>query len=183
MLRASKFIFAVLLIALSACARRAPVPLPDFAARATTPEFQLLDLNGAVTSLDTLRGKAVVLSFWAPWCFECLAELDAFERMSKAMADFDVEFVAIGVSDSPERMRAVAHEKQLQRVKVLIDERDEVRQRFDATTLPLTFVLDRSGRTTPFPDPDTGQETKSCLGARGWETKRFADYLMALSEE
>ena len=45
------------------------------------PNFQLRDMNGQVVSLSDLRGKVVLLNFWATWCGPCRIEMPAMERL------------------------------------------------------------------------------------------------------
>lgn len=71
----------------------------------TAPEFSMQYFNGyewedkPVASLDDMKGKVVVLNFWASWCVECRVEADLLEQASRQYADEDVVFLGIAYAD------------------------------------------------------------------------------------
>jgi peroxiredoxin len=73
----------------------APAPI-DRGSRA--PAFELPRIGGgAPVSLASLRGKVVLLNFWATWCKPCEDELPAMERMNRELAGSDFELVGVAV--------------------------------------------------------------------------------------
>ena len=59
------------------------------------PNFQLRDMNGRMVSLTDLRGKVVLLNFWATWCGPCRVEMPAMERLYRAYDRKDFEILAV----------------------------------------------------------------------------------------
>ena len=59
------------------------------------PNFQLRDMNGRVVALSDLRGKVVLLNFWATWCGPCRVEMPAMERLYRAYDRKDFEILAV----------------------------------------------------------------------------------------
>jgi cytochrome c biogenesis protein CcmG, thiol:disulfide interchange protein DsbE len=61
--------------------------------------------DGGDAALGDLRGRPVVLNFFASWCTPCRTEMPAFERVHQDLGD-DVEFLGLAVNDRPEDVRA-----------------------------------------------------------------------------
>jgi cytochrome c biogenesis protein CcmG, thiol:disulfide interchange protein DsbE len=113
--------------------------------RTAAPGFNLERLNGrGKLSLSSLRGKVVVLNFWASWCGPCKKEApllqDAFERYR----DRGVAFVGVDTNDY-----SGSAKKFLKRYDVTYpnvrDLSGRVLVKYGGLPLPRTFVLDRSG--------------------------------------
>lgn len=106
-------------------------PIPDF------------DLSG-VRSTD-LRGKVVVLSFWASWCRPCFVELPLLDAHAKAWArdGLDVRVLAISVDDDPSRYARALARLPWDTMSVVRD--PALRQDFQVDTLPTTYVVDATG--------------------------------------
>ena len=58
------------------------------------PNFQLPDLNGRLVTLSDLRGKVVLLNFWATWCGPCRVEMPAMEQLYRTLSRKDFEILA-----------------------------------------------------------------------------------------
>ena len=65
------------------------------------PDFTIQDSDHSVT-LSQLRGKIVVLNFWATWCPPCIEEMPSLVQMQNKMQGKDVTVLAVSVDDDPE---------------------------------------------------------------------------------
>jgi thiol-disulfide isomerase/thioredoxin len=107
-----------------------------------TPALQLAGLDGESWDLASLRGKVVVVNFWASWCGPCVDELPVLGLLA---AREDVAVVGVNYKeplDTIERFTA-AHPLQY---AVLRDRTGEAFKRWTPGVMPTTIVVDRSGR-------------------------------------
>ncbi|HUF23848.1 MAG TPA: TlpA disulfide reductase family protein [Vicinamibacterales bacterium] len=136
---------AVLVIAGAVCA-----PRPLAAQAGTDPaRAELRTLDGRTLTLDSLRGRVVLLDFWATWCAPCLAEMP---RLKKLHAAYDrKDFVIIGISlDTLDRraFRSWVRRNGIEWPQVR-DGRGyngDLARLFGVETLPVTVLLGRDGR-------------------------------------
>src|SRR5258708_7362537 len=77
---------------------------PDYlAAERLAPNFALRDLSGVTVSLESLRGKVVVLNFWTKTCGPCLEEMPELAELAKIVKNRrDVAIVTVTVDEGPE---------------------------------------------------------------------------------
>ncbi|MDP4221631.1 MAG: TlpA disulfide reductase family protein [Bacteroidota bacterium] len=107
------------------------------------------DSLGVIQSLDSLRGKIVLLNFWAIWCVPCEAELPGLESISETMGP---DIVVIGVSAlDPEsslfdRTKLYAQTRNM-KYQIITDQGSKAYQNYDGNgTVPRSFAIDRDGR-------------------------------------
>jgi peroxiredoxin len=109
-----------------------------------TAGFTLTSLDGKTYSLAGLRGKIVLLNFWATWCPPCRKEMPDMEKLSQTYADQGL--VVLAVSDEGREVVAPFIEKQQYTFPVLLDTDDKVHEDFDVEGIPKSFIFDRDGR-------------------------------------
>lgn len=95
--------------------------------------------------MSDLKGKVVVLNFWASWCPPCRAEMPDFEEMWQEMRDDGVVFVGVAVSDSPEEARAFVEATGVT-YPIGVDPSGSIASDYRVLSLPTTFLIDREGR-------------------------------------
>ena len=115
----------------------------------TPPDFKLTTLDGDSLALSELKGKKVVLNFWATWCPPCKAEMPHMENYYRNSAEEDnVEIVAVNMTDSENRGVKVVQEfidSYGLTFKIPLDEQGVVGEAYQVFQLPTTFMLNTDG--------------------------------------
>ena len=123
------------------------------------PNFRLRDMKGEMVALSDLRGKVILLNFWATWCGPCRVEMPAMERLYRAYPRTDFEILAVSTdAQGPAVTRPFQQENHLT-FPILHDADFRVGLAYGARTLPMTFMVDRQGIVR-----------QQIFGARDWET-------------
>ncbi len=116
-------------------------------------------------SLSQLRGKVVVLNFWATWCPPCIEEMPSLVQMQQRLKDRDITVLAVSVDVDED-----AYYKFLKDHKVdLLTVRDPSHKSSDlygTFKYPETYIIDRSGTLR-----------RKFIGAVDWNTPEIVEFL------
>jgi peroxiredoxin len=108
------------------------------------PEFSLKDLTGKTWKFSDLRGKVVLVNFWATWCPPCRKEMPDLETLYQR---FNAKgFVVLGVSDEESAKVAPFIKERNVSFPVLLDPDRKVNEMFVVEGIPKSFIYDREGK-------------------------------------
>jgi len=107
--------------------------------------FKLKTLDGKVLDLNSLKGRPIVINFFASWCTECRAEARWFGKEYLAFRDAGVEFVGVAVQDTEEDARNYAKEFGLAYPSGL-DDTGAIARKYRLYGIPKTFIVGKDGR-------------------------------------
>jgi len=114
------------------------------------PDFTLQTLDGKKVTLSDLRGKAVVLNFWATWCPPCKVELPWFVDFQKQYGPKGLQIVGISEDEGgKEKVQAFVKEMGVT-YPIAVDDDTVARKYGDVEDLPTTFYIDRNGKIVQF---------------------------------
>ena len=116
--------------------------------RQQAPEISGTTLDGEPLDVATMRGKVVVVNFWASWCAPCRAESDDLVAVAERHKAAGVEFVGVAVKDDADAARAFERKQQVS-YPSLLDQPGVVLTRFRTLAPqfpPSTILIDREGR-------------------------------------
>ena len=107
-------------------------------------EFSLKDLTGKTWKFSDLRGKVVLLNFWATWCPPCRKEMPDLQALYEKLAPQGL--VILGISDDePGKVRPFVLDRKVT-FPVLLDRGSKVSKALVVEGIPKTFIYDREGK-------------------------------------
>jgi thiol-disulfide isomerase/thioredoxin len=109
------------------------------------PPMHLFDLDGRAQDLAQLRGRVVLVNFWASWCPPCVREMPSMQRLKENLANRPFTILAVNMAEADKDVRAF-----LSRMKVdfpvPMDRDGAVLKSWKVFVFPTSFVLDAEGK-------------------------------------
>jgi thiol-disulfide isomerase/thioredoxin len=144
-------ILAAVLAALSACGGAAPHAASSagdsssFVGQlAPDTEFAALRGTGSIR-LSSLRGKVVLLDFWASWCAPCQEELPLLDEMAVRLKGKDIEIVGLSIDENQADAEQFLTRKSDWSLTLGHDRDQKTADRFKPPKMPTSYVIDREG--------------------------------------
>jgi thiol-disulfide isomerase/thioredoxin len=107
------------------------------------PDFELSDATGKKWSLRSLRGRPVLLNFWATWCPPCIEEMPSLENLSQRLSD-KLTVLTVSVDEDWDAVKKFFPRGTS--LSVLLDTSKEIPKKFGTDKYPETFLIDSQGR-------------------------------------
>ena len=129
-------------------------------------DFTINDLTGKQWTLHELRGKVVLLNFWATWCPPCRKEMPDLEALYGQFKDKGLVVLAVSADDEAKIRKFIDQQKYC--YPVLLDAGGKVSQEFAVEGIPHSFVFDREGKmVAQSTDMRTRRQFLEMLGEAG----------------
>jgi peroxiredoxin len=109
------------------------------------PDFTLKDLSGRPVQLSSLKGKVVLVNFWATWCPPCREEVPSLVKMNQMMQGKPFQLLAISIDEGGKDAVTSFFKKAGAELPALLDTDGAVSRRYGTTGVPETFVIDTKG--------------------------------------
>jgi peroxiredoxin len=133
-----------------------------------TAEDIPLDINGKAGKLSDLRGKVVVLNFWATWCPPCVEETPALIELNKRISNRNGMVLGVSVDEDP-----TAYDKFIKDHGINFptsrDASKKYAQDYGTVMYPETYIIDRQGKIA-----------RKVIGPQDWNSAEMTAYFDAL---
>ena len=136
------------------------------------PALKLKGLDGKTHDLAQLRGRVVLINYWATWCPPCRREMPSMERLMQALRGEPFVVLAVDVGEDAETIETFTGQLDTEPTfPILLDSRSRAMQAWKVAGLPTTFLVDKQGRIVAsaiggreFDHPDIIQAIRDLLG-------------------
>lgn len=160
----------VLLPQLAAGATPLPQTLTQVEDRPMAPDFSLVDLDGEVHRLTELRGRPVIVNFWATWCPPCREEMPSMQRAWERLQAEGVSLLAVNVGEDSDTVFQFTGSYPVE-FPILFDGDGAVSGAWPMLGLPTTFVIDPQGRIA-----------YRAIGGREWDDPKLLQPILELRD-
>ena len=111
------------------------------------PDFELQSVDGKTIKLSSLRGKKVIVNFWATWCPPCRLEMPEMEKFYTETKNEGLEILAVNLTKAEKSRADVPAFIKADSITfpVLMDENGEAAQLYDVSSIPASFIIDTQG--------------------------------------
>src|ERR671913_1610752 len=108
------------------------------------PAIDLMTTDGTPLSLQALRGKVVLVNFWATWCEPCIREMPSLQQLRDQLHADGFEVLAVNYQEGPARINSFVEKLQLS-LPVVRDTDGSVARGWGARIFPANYLVDRAG--------------------------------------
>jgi thiol-disulfide isomerase/thioredoxin len=108
------------------------------------PAFSLERRGGGKVALADLRGKVVLINFWATWCGPCRKEMPLLEQIQKRYAPLGFTMLAVNVEEDSRLFDAFLKDVPVT-FPILLDPANGVSKLYNVSAMPSTVIVDRKG--------------------------------------
>lgn len=140
-------IFTAFILLFLATTARAIPPAPweaDELIGKPAPDFTLRDLEGEKFTLRSLRGKVVLVNFWATWCPPCRIEMPSMNSLYEKLKDKGLMILGVSSDQSEDRIRKFLEKTEI-KFPILLDPDNAIAPMYKVIALPTSYIIDRDG--------------------------------------
>lgn len=145
--------------------------LSDYPSGMWPPPFKGQTIAGEAVSLANLKGRVVLVNFWASWCVECRPEMPMFEQLHRTFAKQGLTVLGINYREAATRIEWFAKKLGLT-FPLVLDPQGEIAAAYGVFGLPSTFLVGRDGRPVAL-----------AVGPRAWNGAEAQAIIQALLAE
>ncbi|MDD2308702.1 MAG: TlpA disulfide reductase family protein [Desulfuromonadaceae bacterium] len=172
------FLFiACLFLSLTACSRSDSPTSPKINVvakeKSPAPDVSVISLaNGSTLKLSELKGKVVLLNFWATWCPPCREEIPSMMKLNGVMTGKPFQMVAISVDEGGQPAIESFFKESGFSLPTYLDESGASAKSYGITGIPESFIIDKEGVIV-----------KKIIGGFAWDSPETVSFLESLMKQ
>lgn len=132
------------------------------------PALKLKTVDDVEIDLALMKGRMVIVNFWATWCGPCIAEMPSLQALTTRLGAKNVALIGVNFHESPQKIRDFQAKYNV-KFPLLRDAWQEASSTWKVAVLPTTFIVDSSGKLR-----------YRVVGEVDWSSKAVADRLNAI---
>ncbi len=165
----------VIALVVTGCTKNGDTPPADrgnagkAAEQKPAPDISVQSLDGKNLALSTLKGKVVVLNFWATWCPPCREEIPSMMKLNSLMSGKQFQMVCVSVDEGGKPAVEEYFRKSGNMLPAYIEPTGQAAKQYGITGVPETFVIDKQGIVV-----------KKVIGGLDWSSPEVVAFLEGL---
>lgn len=145
--------------------------LTKVAGNPDAPDFNLEDQDGNFVKMSDLKGKVVIVNFWATWCPPCRKEMPSMQRAWEILKNEDIMMLAINVGEDSDQIFAFTAEYPVE-FPLIMDTDSSVVRQWKVRGLPTTFIVNPAGKIV-----------YQAIGDRDWDSAEILQQITKLKKK
>lgn len=133
------------------------------------PDITVVSLKNEPLLLSSLKGKVVMLNFWATWCPPCREEIPSMMKLNKAMAGKPFQMLAVSIDEGGVPDVEAYFKSSGYSLPAYLDQGGAAQKAYGVTGVPETFVIDKNGVLV-----------KKVIGPLAWDSAETISFLESL---
>ncbi|MBF0517504.1 MAG: TlpA family protein disulfide reductase [Nitrospirae bacterium] len=147
--RINRYYYTLILVLLLSATAAAVPPAPweaDELIGSAAADFTLKTVDGKDFSLSSLRGKTVLINFWATWCPPCIEELPSMNKLYLKYKQKGLEVVAVGLDNSPAKVKKFVAKNPFNFTIVTDPDKHVAKKLYKVSAQPTTYLINTEGK-------------------------------------
>ncbi len=111
------------------------------------PEIRLENMDGEIIDIKDLKGKVIIVNFWATWCPPCRREMSSLEHLYQATANKGVDVIAVNIGEDPDAVFPfLGNLEAYPSFQIVFDTEALLMDQWKVQGLPTTFIINKDGK-------------------------------------
>ena len=164
----------ITMFALSACSKQqsSQVPAAPVAENAPAPMISVATMDGSTLALSSLKGKVVVLNFWATWCPPCREEIPSMMKLNERMTGKPFQMVCVSIDDGGKAAVEEFFKSSGFHLPAYLDLNGAGAKTYGLTGVPESYIINKKGVLV-----------KKVIGGLDWSSPEVVSFIESLMQQ